>query len=589
MSASFATAVLSSSVVSGTSLYYAASGELVGERAGIVNLGLEGLMLIGAAEGFAATSLSGNPYAGVVAAGIACLLANLIFGFLVIERRANQLASGLSLMFFGFGASTLIGRPFVGALVPALPRIAAAGVGSYDVLVWLVVPTACLLWGILFRTRWGLALRAVGEDPAAAFAAGRRPRWLQYQALALAGFLGGRRRSPSLRRADANLGRRHDGGSRFYRYRLGDLFQMEPALGDCRRARVRRRGDVTTATASARRRCLALPHDDGSLSPDTANSACFGVGADVPSRLPRSAAISSAWNRSRNSPEETIMTRLRFLVSALLMMFLAAPAYADSKLTVGAIYVGSINDYGYNRSMHDGLMAMKDAIPGVTVLEAENVPETAEAERIMEGMIQQGAKLIFATSFGHQELAFNLAQKHPDVVFEHAGGWKQSAEFRQLFRRDAGRLVPHGRCRRFDDQDQHAGLCCRRSDWLRHWQRQCVRARGALSQSEGSSPRGGDRQLVRQSQRGRGGRRADRPGRRRHRDACRFARDHHSGGGEPRRPFDWLPIGRSARACAQGLDYRPRLHLGSVHDRQPQRASWPGASSPPWSGKASAK
>ena len=191
MSASFATAVLSSSVVSGTSLYYAASGELVGERAGIVNLGLEGLMLIGAAEGFAATSLSGNPYAGVVAAGIACLIANLIFGFLVIERRANQLASGLSLMFFGFGASTLIGRPFVGALVPALPRIAAAGVGSYDVLVWLVVPTACLLWGILFRTRWGLALRAVGEDPAAAFAAGRRPRWLQYQALALAGFLAG--------------------------------------------------------------------------------------------------------------------------------------------------------------------------------------------------------------------------------------------------------------------------------------------------------------------------------------------------------------------------------------------------------------
>jgi len=145
MSASFAAAVLSSSVVSGTSLFYAASGELVGERAGIVNLGLEGLMLIGAAEGVAAASLSGNPYVGVVAAGLACLLANLIFGFLVIERRANQLATGLSLMFFGFGASTLIGRPFVGALVPGLPRIAAAGLGSFDVLVWLAVPTALLL------------------------------------------------------------------------------------------------------------------------------------------------------------------------------------------------------------------------------------------------------------------------------------------------------------------------------------------------------------------------------------------------------------------------------------------------------------
>jgi general nucleoside transport system permease protein len=191
MTVSFAAAVLSSSIVSGTSLFYAASGELVGERAGVVNLGLEGLMLIGAAEGVAAASLSGNPYVGVAAAGLACLLANLMFGFLVIERRANQLATGLSLMFFGLGASTLIGRPFVGALVPGLSRIAVAGLGSFDIVVWLVVPTALLLWGLLFRTRWGLALRAVGEDPAAAFAAGRRPKLMQFQALAFAGFLAG--------------------------------------------------------------------------------------------------------------------------------------------------------------------------------------------------------------------------------------------------------------------------------------------------------------------------------------------------------------------------------------------------------------
>ncbi len=191
MTTSFAAAVLSSSVVSGTSLFYAASGELIGERAGVVNLGLEGLMLIGAAEGIAAASLSGSPYVGILAAGFVSLCANLIFAYLVIERRANQLATGLSLMFFGLGASALIGRPFVGALIAGLPRIAVAGLGSYDALVWLVVPTALLAWGLLFRTRWGLALRAVGEDPAAAFAAGRRPERLQYQALALAGFLGG--------------------------------------------------------------------------------------------------------------------------------------------------------------------------------------------------------------------------------------------------------------------------------------------------------------------------------------------------------------------------------------------------------------
>src|SRR6202162_5910052 len=127
------------------------------------------------------------------------------------------------------------------------------------------------------------------------------------------------------------------------------------------------------------------------------------------------------------------MTMPRFLLYALSVLFFAAPASADSKLVVGAIYVGSTNDYGYNRSMHDGLVAMKDAIPGVTLLEAGSVPETAEAERIMEGMIQQGAKLIFATSFGHQQSAFNLAQKHPDVVFEHAGGWMQAPNFGNFF------------------------------------------------------------------------------------------------------------------------------------------------------------
>jgi ABC-type uncharacterized transport system permease subunit len=161
-------------------------GELIGERAGIVNLGLEGLMLIGASTGFAGASLSGNPYLGVAAGALAGVAANLLFGLVVITRHANQLASGLSLTFFGLGASALIGRPFVGAIVPALSRL-----GPFDLLVWLAAPLAAILWGLLHRTRWGLALRAVGEAPAAVFAAGRRPDLLQYEALAVAGALGG--------------------------------------------------------------------------------------------------------------------------------------------------------------------------------------------------------------------------------------------------------------------------------------------------------------------------------------------------------------------------------------------------------------
>jgi basic membrane protein A and related proteins len=146
------------------------------------------------------------------------------------------------------------------------------------------------------------------------------------------------------------------------------------------------------------------------------------------------------------------MTRMKLIAAcwALLALFavgpVMAPVMAQDKppLIVGAIYVGSVNDYGYNRAMKDGLEEMKKNIPGLKLIEAENVPETAESERVMEGMIQQGAKLIFATSFGHQQFAFNLAKTHPDVYFEHAGGWMQAANFGNYFGATQSAWYPMG-------------------------------------------------------------------------------------------------------------------------------------------------
>jgi basic membrane protein A and related proteins len=148
-------------------------------------------------------------------------------------------------------------------------------------------------------------------------------------------------------------------------------------------------------------------------------------------------------------PEERTMMRsvLAMATGAVLLALLTAgPVAAQDKppLTVGAIYVGSVNDYGYNRSMKDGLEEMKKNIPGLKLIEAENVPETAESERVMEGMIQQGAKLIFATSFGHQQFAFNLAKTHPDVYFEHAGGWMQAPNFGNFFGATQSAWYPMG-------------------------------------------------------------------------------------------------------------------------------------------------
>ena len=193
--------LVSVSIIAGTPLLYATLGEVIGERAGIINLGLEGVMLMGAVVGFSTTVKTGNPAVGVIAAALAGALFNTIFGYLVIKRRANQLASGLALMFCGAGLSALLGASYIGSQIkglnevriPVLSDLPVVGMllFHYDILVYLVIPIALLAWWALFCTRWGLSLRAVGEKPTAAFAAGKNPYRLQYQALFIAGLLGG--------------------------------------------------------------------------------------------------------------------------------------------------------------------------------------------------------------------------------------------------------------------------------------------------------------------------------------------------------------------------------------------------------------
>jgi ABC-type uncharacterized transport system permease subunit len=193
--------LLSGAVLSGTPLLYATLAELISERAGVVNLGLEGVMLVGAVSGFIAAVHTESALVGVVAAALAGGVFNLVFAYLVLARRANQLATGLALMFCGVGLSALMGVRYVGSQITGLPElrvpvladlpVLGPALFAQDGLVYAAVPIAGLVWWVLRSTRWGLAVRAVGENPVAAFAAGRNPHVLQYQALFVAGLLGG--------------------------------------------------------------------------------------------------------------------------------------------------------------------------------------------------------------------------------------------------------------------------------------------------------------------------------------------------------------------------------------------------------------
>jgi basic membrane lipoprotein Med (substrate-binding protein (PBP1-ABC) superfamily) len=100
--------------------------------------------------------------------------------------------------------------------------------------------------------------------------------------------------------------------------------------------------------------------------------------------------------------------QFRLVVSALIVVggLAIRPCFADQPgLIIGAIYVGSVNDYGYNRSFHDALTQVAKDLPGIKLLEAENVPESGEAESVLEGLVQEGAKLVIPTSFGYADSA----------------------------------------------------------------------------------------------------------------------------------------------------------------------------------------
>jgi basic membrane lipoprotein Med (substrate-binding protein (PBP1-ABC) superfamily) len=100
-----------------------------------------------------------------------------------------------------------------------------------------------------------------------------------------------------------------------------------------------------------------------------------------------------------------------------------AAAGAQKPVTIGFLYVGAVDDGGYNQAAYQGQLAV-EKLPNVKVVKAENVPESAEAERVMEQMIQQGATIIFPTSFGHLDPAIKVGEKYPNVTFLHQGGLK---------------------------------------------------------------------------------------------------------------------------------------------------------------------
>jgi len=175
-------AIILSVLAASTPLLFAAAGELVTERAGVLNLGLEGMMIMGAACGFAAAHLTGSVIVGALAGILAGTFMSALFAVLTLGLAVNQVAAGLALTIFGIGLSGLIGAGFVGARIETAPHLHLPVLTDMpmfgkilfgqDGFVYASIALVVGIWWFLYRTRAGLILRAVGDNHLSAHALG---------------------------------------------------------------------------------------------------------------------------------------------------------------------------------------------------------------------------------------------------------------------------------------------------------------------------------------------------------------------------------------------------------------------------------
>lgn len=193
-------AIIVATLGAGTPLVFAALGELVTERAGVLNLGVEGMMLVGAIAAFAATVASGSVWIGVLAGMSGGAAMALVFAFVSLTLRANQVAAGLALGIFGVGLSAYAGKSYESVALQAAPGVHIAGLSdlpaigplfSLQPLVYVSWLLFALVAGFLYRSRAGLALRALGESPASAHAIGYPVIRMRYLATLFGGAMAG--------------------------------------------------------------------------------------------------------------------------------------------------------------------------------------------------------------------------------------------------------------------------------------------------------------------------------------------------------------------------------------------------------------
>ena len=192
--------ILAGMLAAATPFLLAALGELVAERAGVLNLGVEGLMAFGAVIAFIIVYHGGGHFLAFLAGGLGAALLSLIFAVIVLAFNANQVATGLAIGILGQGLSALFGKSYESLTVRALPKIAIPGLSDLpiigglfvqDIVVWLSLILTSVIWAMFAYSKVGLVIRAIGENPKAAHAIGYPVIAIRFAAVAFGGMMAG--------------------------------------------------------------------------------------------------------------------------------------------------------------------------------------------------------------------------------------------------------------------------------------------------------------------------------------------------------------------------------------------------------------
>ena len=343
--------LLNSTIRVSVPLLLACLAGLYSERSGVFDIGLEGKMLAGAFAGAAAAAVFQSAWIGLGIGMLISVMLSLVHGFASITHRGNQIVSGVAINFIAAGSTIILGQAWFnqGGRTPSLPPEARFGsielpgadalrdvpvlgqlysglLSGHSLLAYVAFLAVPFTWWVLFRTRFGLRLRAVGENPAAVDTAGISVAWLRYRAVICTGVLTGVAGCYMALSQNAGFVKDMTAGTRLHRARRADLRQMEAGAGDVRLPAVRlprRAVDPVAGHAAAAHRQGAGAADAGAALHSDRHPAC---------RFHRQGH--SAARRRRALCERTIVMAHDLFLAAQAAM---AKAYAPySKFPVGA-------------------------------------------------------------------------------------------------------------------------------------------------------------------------------------------------------------------------------------------------------------